>query len=359
VKINKTKAKDGTPRYQVKIYVSGETSSKTFRDLGAAKTWGAAEEHFLMSGGVSVRRQGRSMTFAGLAAKYLADESRRLKPNTQRLFASRFARWAGYIGETPLGQITPERIKECVRVLEGEVSPDTVNTYLDTLSLLFRYAEQVLCSIERNPCDFVGHQKRSKKVLPLHRWLSLGEIGTLLHVCQQSFCSDLYPIVAVMLSTFAKMEEVRALTWADIDFERARIRYLGRYGMREVLLCWDAMEVMRRQYDGRRAGAVYCFQSPTENKAIDFRHTWSKAIAQAGLAGLQPSDLQATSVDSLYRKGASLESLAQIIGVKSQDTVIRLLSPAGKATSRVDGLNEPLSLIGSAEKTIEMGFPLV
>lgn len=295
-----------------------------------------------LKGGKPGEGEPGTMLFAELVEKYHGCEAGRLSSRTQQEKKPQLQFWLEQFGAVQLDQVTPKLVSAGVAVLAGRGwKAGTVNAYLGALSRVFRFACQVLACIDRNPCQSVKPLRVPARDRVQPRWLSRGEMEALGQACRESSCTALWPVLVVMLLTGARIGEVKGLKWSAVDLEAGHVLFLER-GRRRVPLRGAALDVMRLRYENRRQGASYCFASPTENRPLDFRHSWEKAVDQAGLSGVKPSDVQATVIDGLYRDGLSAEDLAQLVGVKSVAAIVRLLSPAGRR-GRVDAALEKMS----------------
>ena len=69
-----------------------------------------------------------------------------------------------------------------------------------------------------NPCRYIEHRAENNEVV---RYLSEPERRSLLAECKSSKWPKLYLLVTLALTTGARLGELQALRWADVNFDRA------------------------------------------------------------------------------------------------------------------------------------------
>lgn len=166
---------------------------------------------------------GPKASLKDVGEQFLASRRKADKPSTQVTDARRMdillrAPWA----TKPLGQVTPADLMAWRATREKDVSCATVNRDLGLLSRVYVWAQRhEWVPAGYNPARLVEKRKEEERE-PCY--LSASECL----VAIDAACDELRPLLVTALDAGARRSELLSLTWADIDWERKRIRFLGR-----------------------------------------------------------------------------------------------------------------------------------
>ncbi|MGG5372136.1 tyrosine-type recombinase/integrase [Enterococcus sp. AZ196] len=124
-----------------------------------------------------------------------------------------------YVGESPLYQLTSEKIQELVNQLcDASLSPNSIQIIICLMKKTLNDAKK-LGLIAENPCDTVQLPKRAVK--KIHA-LTVDEQQTLMEAVE-TIGSDKGQAVTLALNTGMRIGEISALTWDKVDFNRGMI----------------------------------------------------------------------------------------------------------------------------------------
>lgn len=122
------------------------------------------------------------------------------------------------LGHLPLNKLTPGHIQKVVnKFLDDGLNPNTIHDYIGTLHVCLKSAVKQ-GKIEVNPCDRVD---LPKKVKSKNNFLSQEEALQLLDAVRgHKLFSVLVPLA---LATEARLSELLALTWSDVDVDQGLV----------------------------------------------------------------------------------------------------------------------------------------
>ncbi len=161
----------------------------------------------------------------GAAADLLAGDTKTLLAT----YAERIQKLEWFkkeLGFRRLSDITPAIVAECRQKLKAELVRDkprsgpTCNRYCSQLSAVFEFAKDTLYWTKKNPVREVKWEKENDGVV---RFLSDEEKKRLLEACAQDKEPLMLAIVVTALSTGLRKEELRNLTWQEVDLEKGAI----------------------------------------------------------------------------------------------------------------------------------------
>jgi integrase len=134
-------------------------------------------------------------------------------------------------------------------------------------------------------------------------------------------------MIVVSLATGVRQGELLRLTWADVDFERSRVRIMltKNNESRAVHLPAVAIEALRAI---RKQGVVstkHCFLNGqgTPHKKESVHHFWYVIREKAGLTDFRWHDLRHSCASFLAQKGATLLEIGGVLGHKSPSMTLR------------------------------------
>ncbi|TDU87616.1 site-specific recombinase XerD [Kribbella voronezhensis] len=174
--------------------------------------------------------------------------------------------------------------------------------------------------------------------------LTVGQAQALL---EAAAASPLHAYIVVSIQTGARTEELRALTWANLDLDGRpnaeppvppSIRvwrsvreggdtktFKSRRTLELAVRCVDALKAHRERQDVRRQAAgsrwqhhdlVFATEIGTELDAANVRRAFRKVVREAGLDPTKwtPRELRHSFVSLLSSKGVRIEDISRLVG---------------------------------------------
>lgn len=324
--------KSGNTRYRAILKRGGrQVASRNFTTKAAAKAWAtrleADAEMMAALGSPGGAKTFREVANAMLMAKPGRDSSRE----------ARVTWWIDRIGARSIGRIELGDLKPLLDDYAKTRKPATCNRLRAAVSSVFRYAihENLLT---RNPAAGLAHRTENNQVV---RWLSDDERKALLAACEASAWPKLKALVLTLLGTGCRLGEALRLRWSDIDFEaRTAVLAITKNGESRTLTFPEPVIAELKKH--RQVGSALVFaRVDNPDKPFEFRPSWHKALAAAGITGFRVHDLRHSAASYLVMSGATLHEAAEVLGHKSIATTKRYshLSTAHKQalTDRVFG----------------------
>jgi len=324
--IRKREGKNNTA-YRVDVRLKGFPPQRaTFRRLTDAKKWAQHTESAIREGRYFKTAEARKHTLAELIDRYLRDVLPSKKKNISQ--AHQFKWWVSEIGDYTLADVTPAMIAERRDMLlktttrrGTKMAPATVARYMAALSHAFSTAVNEWGWLEDSPM-----RKVSKPSLPRGRirFLSDDERNRLLEKCRKSNNEHLYVVVVLALSTGMRKSEIMDLTWKSVDLDSRRITLheTKNNEIRVLPITGHALELLKKHV--RRIDTQLLFPSRLNaQKPIDLRAPWETALKQAEIADFRFHDLRHSAASYLAMNGASLAEIAEVLGHKTLQMVMR------------------------------------
>jgi integrase len=236
---------------------------------------------------------------------------------------------------TPLVKITKAKLVELrtsLKERDEPISNATINTLFASLSAAFSYfVEQGWCAT--SPLKFISPLDVAERPFT---WLqSVGDAQKLLSACKD----NIRTIVAVLVGTGMRLDEVLHLAWVDIDLAHRLIHvHRGRRGapksgrLRHVPIFDSVLTVLREMklakgentllWPGMKSDA-HGEKLPRDRSTI-FR-PFKTAVKRAGVAkSLRIHDLRHTFAGLFLASGGDIFKLSKILGHSSVATTQRV-----------------------------------
>lgn len=319
--------KDGSRRYRVRVRLQGELPrTRTFKRLTDAKAWAAKVESDMGHGAYVPTTADRRRTLRELIQKY-RDEylpTRGMRDTTKH--EALLTWWADHYGHLTLDRLKPEAIAEARRALqgrklergEGTLSGATVNRYLAALSAVCKWAWKELRWLPSNPVLDVSKAPESTGIV---RFLSDAERNALLKASKHSPDPNIHTAIMLALATGARYSNIRNLTWADVDRDHWRLRFVEtKNGQpRYVPVIGPAQAALQALHAADPTGAGWVFKGARDDAPADLDKPWRRVRAEATktvptLADFRWHDLRHTTASYLTMNGASLAEVAEALG---------------------------------------------
>lgn len=315
ITVRTTKA--GDKRYRVRVRTGGESITKSFGTIKAARAF-VRETEGAIETGEFVRPTGK--TLADAIDRYRRDVLPEKAENTRRHQERQLTWWEGELGNIRLHALTPARITEARDDLMADrgVSGPTANRYTAVLSHVFTRALQ-WGWVRENPVRGIAKRRENPGRT---RFLSKDELARLLESCRQSRQSDLELMVMMALATGTRRGELLSLRWSEVDLERGLARLVDTKNgdKRAVTLT----PTVRARLSERQPKTGLVFHAPGEpERPLDPRGAFEAACERAGIEDFKWHDLRHTTASYLAMSGATLAEIAAVLGHKTLQMVKR------------------------------------
>ena len=323
-------SQDGTKSYRAEVRLKGYPAQRaTFQRKTDAKKWVQDTESAIREGRHFKTVEAKKHTFGDLVDRYVKDVLPK-KPKQAAKQKMQLEWWKDKMGDYVLADITPALIVQYRDELaSGETyrhtqrSPATIVRYLAALSHAFTIAVKEWQWLDDSPT-----RKVTKPTEPRGRvrFLDDEERTMFLQSCQNSNHPWLYPCVILALSTGMRHSELMGLKWQDISLKDGYlILHQTKNGeRRRVPLSGLGLSLLKEHNKVRRIDTPLVFPSDKNpQKPIDLRWHFEKAVERAGIDDFHWHDLRHCAASYLAMDGASLASIAEILGHKTLAMVKR------------------------------------
>ncbi|OGR98500.1 MAG: hypothetical protein A2V88_06015 [Elusimicrobia bacterium RBG_16_66_12] len=276
---------------------------------------------------VQVKIERREIGFAhtdkkldDLISEYLGHVKANGIAYSHDLSAAVLARFKGFVETERLKNINHlqiEKYKNWRR--EGGLLPSSVNRELAVIKAMFNRGVE-WDFLVRNPGQAVKKFKEPKRQA---RFFTLAEVARMLKEAD----AILGPMIAFLVNTGLRRDELRHLTWADISLERKILTVQAKddwrpkdYEVRHIPLNAGALKALQA-LSGTRAPDEPVFHDRMGNAYLsDFlTHRFKKFLRGLGIEGSLHS-FRHTFASHLIMKGADLYSVSKLLGHASIKT---------------------------------------
>lgn len=317
--ISKRTAQDGSVTYAVQVRLKGAPpQNASFKRLTDAREWAASTESAIREGRHFKALEAKRRTLGELIDRYVDDILPRKKnARNQKLH---YSWWRDKLGAYLLCDVTPARIAETKDLLRQEgKGPATQVRYLAALSHAFTIAVKEYAWIDGNPVKKVSKPREPRGRT---RFLSDQERGQLLEVAEKHG-PDIYLFILLALTTGGRKDEIRTLTWPQVDLGRRTVTFNETKSgeTRTVPLAGPVLELLRRR--PRRLDTALLFPGRNPKKPATLRKPWEAVVREAGISDFRIHDLRHSAASYLAMNGASLLEIAAILGHKTLDVTRR------------------------------------
>lgn len=335
----------GNVNYRVLIRLKGHpTQSATFERKTDAKKWAAATESAIREGRHFKTTEAKRHTLSELIARYKREVLPSKAASTQLAQTIHLDWWNAKIGYLLLADITPALLSQHKSILASEPKPSpvrrgnavsakqrpaeyrgpaTVKRYLAALSHVFTIAMKEWGWLEHNPMERVSKPKEPSGRV---RFLSPEELDRFVSACRNSTQPDLYPAVMLALSTGARRMEVMSLRWRQVDLKRQMIvlEQTKNGERRSLPLAGPALKAIQERSKIRRLDTELVFPSLSNPaRPIDLTKAFELALAESEITDFRWHDMRHTAASYLAMNGASLAEIAEVLGHKTLQMVMR------------------------------------
>ena len=276
-------------------------ASKTFTTKKDAEKWAKITEAEMLRGAYISRRDAEKITLAECIERYKKDVLPGLRGAGHEYILNRLDE---AFGKLALAHITPAKVAahRDARLRQGR-TPSTVKKELAKLSVIYKLAAQEwgIGGLE-NP---VLNVARPKEKNSRTRRLEPGELERLLKVAP----APVGLLIRLALETAARLGELLALEWRDIDAARrvAVLRGVGGRGTKNgddsravplssaALVVLQELQALPLSIDGR---VFYWWAG-----SASFNKPWARLCKSAEIEDLRFHDLRHEATSRLFEKG--------------------------------------------------------
>lgn len=226
-----------------------------------------------------------------------------------------------HVGTLPLSRLTPARIMEWRDTMAVQFAPATVNGALTCLASVCTYSVKRRW-IDKNPCSGVERVERPERD---YTWIQTREeIGRLL----VQLPGDVRDVVALMLGSGLRVDEVLNLEYSDVELDRRLIvvqrgsKGTVKSGKVRRVPILDAILPMLRQRALQRNGSRLLFPGRTQagkpekqRSQVGVRAVFKLAVKRAGLdTKLRLYDCRHTFASHWVMNQGDIFALSKVLG---------------------------------------------
>jgi len=300
--------------------------------------------------------KARSITLTGALDQYL--NLKQLKPKTEKDLRETINRNFGEWMLRPLLELTREMVLERFSAIKARVKRNRERTSerlqaegkrtvtyksvdgIGEAQRAFRYLSAVIRSVmndevdgepllTRNPVDVLRDKKIRKSLQPRERYLNEDQLDRLFEFMTERshpeykgrVTRDDADFIVLLATTGMRLEEVRQIKWADVDFRGDVFRAEDTKNHRAHTLPMTG--VTRRIFLRRNAtkpnSAVYVFQSIREiDQPASMSRTFERVTKELGFE-FSPHDLRRTFATIASEMGVDIEKIAAALNHKKRN----------------------------------------
>lgn len=304
--------------------------ARTFDTKGEAKIWAADVEKEMRAGRFQDTRPAEKITLAEAIERYLEHVSSQKRPNSDhrdRIAAKAILEKFGQ--EISLTDVSSQRLANYRDSRIKQVTPSTIQKEFALLSHLFNVARREWGLPISNPVSDISKPKIKNERT---RFLTFEEAQKLLDTAMTSRNKKLYHYLLLLMHTGMRPSEAAGLTWGNIDLDARIVKlYVTKTDMRSVPLTQKATETLQSIRPEDALGSTLVFLPNDSNLTmllknrpnLYFRKAYDTVRKKVGLEDVHLHDLRHTAASHLLMAGADLRTLAEILGHKTLQMVLR------------------------------------
>ncbi|WP_374765325.1 tyrosine-type recombinase/integrase [Yunchengibacter salinarum] len=263
-----------------------------------------------------------AITVAELAARFLEQHCElRCKPSTIKAYRDLIEKSINpSLGGRSIEALQPKDVDRFHQSLKG--TPYTANRSVAVLRSMFNRAENWgLVPRGHNPAANIRAFRERRR----QRFLNIEELEQLtraIKIHEQSGDLSIYAAAAfrLLLSTGARLNEIRTLKWENVDFDAALIilteHKTSAHGAKAIPLNTVALRILDTLPRMHQNPYVICGERPGQ-PIINLQKPWRRVRRTAGLEDLRIHDLRHTFASLCLGNGASLPVVGGLLGHRS------------------------------------------
>ena len=312
---------NGKPYYTAQVRLLKQKDTATFKRITDAKKWVQDTESAIREGRWFSIAVARKHTFSDLTTRYYSEILPDYNEKERKERKSKLDWWVSKIGCYALADITPSIINEHKSAMTQSAA--TVDKYIKNLQHAFSIAVNEWEWLSDNPVKKVKSPKLPRGRV---RFLDDNERIRLLKACKESPNPLLYPCVILALSTGMRQAEQMGLVWSDVSLKEGYLilHKTKNSDRRRVTLSGVCLDLLKTHAKVRRLDSNLLFPSPRDpQKPIDLRKAFLNALEVSKVADFKWHDLRHSTASYLAMDGASLASIAEVLGHRTLSMVKR------------------------------------
>ncbi|HVI49947.1 MAG TPA: tyrosine-type recombinase/integrase [Candidatus Sulfotelmatobacter sp.] len=273
------------------------------------------------------RRELRArMRMGELLDQYITDEMpRRKRASTAKLHEGQIERHIRpQLGSMAVADISRSDVEALHRRASEEGGPITGNRMVSLLSAIMSYAITIEC-ITANPAfRFPRHSEQSRR-----RYLTLAELAKVIADLDASPAQDSADAVRLLLYTGARVGEVLAMRWDNLDFE------IGVWSKpaaatkqkrdHHLPLTDEAQALLQARQKTIKGEWVFPARYSPTGHLTTIRVFWKQVCKRTGIPDCHIHDLRHTFASLAARQGVSLQVVGGLLGHSDHKTTNRYL----------------------------------
>lgn len=341
--IEKRRTQEGAISFRAKVRIKGfPPQTQTFNRLTDARLWAQKTEAAIRDGRLQPAQESKAHTLGELIDRYIETRLLQKSESTQEAQHRHLLWWKKQLGAHSLDRITPAILIEYREKLQSEVvrggikrSYSTCNRFMAALAHALTIAWKEWEWLEQNPIRRISKFREPEGRV---RYLDDDEQRRLLEECKKSTSCHLYLIVLIAISTGMRLNEIKTLTWKQIDLRKGTIVIYKTKNKRprQVPLKGSALRELEIHSKVRRIDSDLLFPGPLKTKSpVNMRSAWQRARDRAGLKDFRFHDLRHTAASYFAMSGASARDLCDIFGWKTMQMAMRYAHLSETHTAKI------------------------
>lgn len=198
------------------------------------------------------------------------------------------------------------------------LSPSTLNRYQFALGSLFKYLRQrrILPRTWHNPLRDLPSQPESEGRLC---YLTADQVKKVVAIARTLSWSKLPALILTTFNSGLRRGALMGLRWRDVDWEAGTVTVERTKNGRGIVspLTPETMAELKaiKNIDDKPDSLIFCGKHP--NKPHDFRHSWERALSEAGIPYMPFHAMRHSTASHAAKNGASTVMLMNILGHSS------------------------------------------
>ena len=225
-----------------------------------------------------------------------------------------FEKYLSSLGNRKLSSIRPADVKTLHAHLGTEHGVYTANRVFALLSSIFNFARRMGFTGE-NPCSGIQKFREEKR----DRFIQESELPRFFEAVMSESDTTARDCILMMLLSGQRRACALSMRWDEIDFDRAEWRIpaekMKSGEIHRVPLVGEAIRILRDR--SAKSESEWVFPSERrENHIREPKGPWTLILENAGISDLRFHDLRRTLASYMAITGASLLTIAQMLGHK-------------------------------------------
>ena len=273
------------------------------------------------------RRELRArMRVPELLDTYINEEMpRRKRASTVKLHTGQIEKYIRpQLGGMAVADISREDVRNLHRRITDIAGPIAANRIVSLVSAIMSFAIEQGCIADNPAFRFPRHSEQ-----PRRRYLSLEEVQRVMADIDASPAQDSADVVRLLLFTGARVGEVLAMKWEQVDFEQGvwskPASATKQNRDHHVPLTEEALTLLRARQRATNEEWVFPARFSPTGHLTSIRVFWKQVCKRAGIPDCHIHDLRHTFASLAARQGASLQVVGGLLGHSDQKTTSRYL----------------------------------